>query len=497
VTPEQPHAGIRCFESRFAGEYIMLNRAPAALLLAPALLGALLVMARDVFETTNLVAWCVALILVATLWSVVVRIWCQGTTATRLLTGVIALGLLARLTAYFAFAHGQPIPTGDPLIYADMAQRLANTGVLSFYDPNLQINFVAFYPPLYIVVLGAFCFVMGHIGIATLMLNLLIDVAMMTSLYFIGRRFLSDRAAGLSVGIYALWPNIILLSIYPQKETLLALLLVLFVGLICIAVPKRVLSAKTVLSAGFLAAALALAQPGLVLVPVAMALFILPKIELKQALALAIAAGLVTAALMTPWWLRNYQEFDRFVLLTSAGRATFDGANSDQSTGYFSKPPAHLIGTSEQAYMDDRPVPGAQVGWVWILANPATFAERGAQRIVRAAGLDYESAHRLTKRGNVGPQAYSWLQGLSQTYYLALIGLSAVLLWRLRREAATTQMLSTLQPALLAAAMQLYLVSVFFEYAQRHRYFIFGLVCWLAAGAFGAWLDQRQKKAVT
>jgi len=314
--------------------------------------------------------------------------------------------------------------------------------------------FRAVYPPLYPVLFAA----LGPL------LNPLIDLAIAWTLVRLGDG-LGNRDAGLiAASFYLLWPVAWLFTATPQKDTL-AILLVSLIALSLLRLRaqwRTIEAAKLGISAGLLA----LTQPAFVtFVPIA-ALILCRDWRLGY-------AALVAAAVMLPWWVRNWILFDAFVPLT-----TSSGFNLLVSvTGYYAPmKPFLAMGELEGSKAALREA-------LRLFAdNPVPVLIHRAGSAVRAFALEGYVPAVFAQAPWPGRSMASFVP-LLQGFWVALVLASA---WGFRSAPRELKLL------LLAGLIQFATVNVWFEFAERHRYLVMPFL-FMAAGIGVATIIRKRQ----
>jgi hypothetical protein len=142
-----------------------------------------------------------------------------------------------------------------------------------------------------------------------LLLALFVLPVLVNTLCELGTAYLLNRTeqTGRAASLFLLWPSLILSAPVAQKESLA---LLLATGLFFLAIERG-----RAWMFGLVSGLLLLTQPALILLPPALALFLVRGEPLRWYLAVAAVAVLV----LLPWWLRNWLVFGAFVPLTSSG----------------------------------------------------------------------------------------------------------------------------------------------------------------------------------
>ncbi|WP_188898705.1 ArnT family glycosyltransferase [Caldovatus sediminis] len=397
----------------------------------------------------------------------------------RALAAALAAGLLARILAFAFVLEGRPIG-GDPTIYTGMARHFISSGELVHFDEHHRQYQWAFFPPAYPVLIGLFQLVFGFNSCSIFILHLAIDAFIIASIFHLGVRLQGPEAAALASTVYALWPTLIWLAGFPQKETLsIALVCLNAASLLAPSRPAR-LGWRRAMAFGGSWGALALTQPALALFPPLLGLVLLRRQPLRATVAFGLRAGVILLLVMGPWWARNHAVLDRFVpLTTSAGWALWVG-NNPGATGEWMPPPPDLVGLPE-AEMSDR---AASKALRWIAENPSEFLVRTARKVILGLGSDRHSFGAIRDFRDIpGEWIFATLATPLQMYHLAVVLLAFCAVMDGRRVPAELCVISFL------SVLYIVLVEGWFEFSERHTYFARPFLALLAAsflaGRFG------------
>ena len=374
--------------------------------------------------------------------------------------------VLARLWAFVSLAH---LPVGDPAAYAVLSHSIASGQGLVFNDYLYGSGLRAFYPPTYPMLLASFVSV-GFGNASALTLNTLCDVGAALTMRRLGIET-KQPFANVAALAYLSWPTIVLGSPLPQKESLVAFLGVQLCLLFYRLWRDQGASLKWAAHAGVVSGLLALAQPGLALLPVGLGFVVLPKTGLTQLAKVAALTFPFVLFPMVPWWYRNWELFGQFVPLTTS---------SGLSLRYVILGNHYAIGGLAALPEPTRSTAAMQWGGQWIRAHPAQYFSRVLIRTVGAFALDdfsWRRFHDYTPRWHF---ARVGVDGL----WVVLLALVATSVKRPNR---------ALLVLLLGSALALS-TSIWFEFSQRHRYFLFPLLFLLAGGGVAALIDLRRAR---
>ena len=349
----------------------------------------------------------------------------------------IAIAFLLRF-ALLPLASGPPI--GDSAAYLQLARSMIDGQ--GYIRPKYPIDLQAWYPPLYPLLLA----VTGALTpLKVLLFNFAIDVLTAAAIL---RLASSLKMKGeLAAAAYLLWPTAILMAPIANKEVLSTLLVVLML--------TSWIRRKTI-AFGVFAGLSALTQPALALLPCFFVLFIRHPGWVRSSMIAAGVAGLV----LLPWWVRNWLIFGQFVpLTTSSGAGLWVGSMGD--------------GINWHRY--PREFYSTEIGLSKALAADAF------QRIA-ANPVDYLQ-HTLTKAQTLlwgdawGAKPLAWMnpdhrpsiwQGKVPNYLSLGVTWLALLLSIFGS--------TPLAKAVRACFLYLLIVVVWFQFSERHHYFMVPLM---------------------
>ena len=275
---------------------------------------------------------------------------------------VLVLALALRL-ALLPFTSGGS-PMGDAGNYIVIAQNIIAGRGIVIDDPWIVPNLRAFYPPMYPMILALVGSIAPIKALTLISLNFAIDVATAGAILWLAR-LCGSRHGVLAAAAWLLWPSTFLAAPIAQKEGLVALLFVLTTALtIYSSRSQRVFGP---IGLGVAMGVLALTQPSIVLLPALVALVLIKEFASPRAWFVAmVIAALSAAAVLMPWWIRNYLIFDRFVPLTTAGGMTL--WIGIQPGGQWIPAPQRLLAPE----LEMARLAGSEA-WAWIMQHPGQY----------------------------------------------------------------------------------------------------------------------------
>ena len=212
-----------------------------------------------------------------------------------------------------------------------------------------QEHLTAYRPPVTPVTWALFFAAFGHRFDVIRLADILYGTISLWLLFLIGRRMFSGRVGLMAAAVLAVWPSAVFLTGSLLTETLYVMLELLFVWL-CLRAGDRPTLTRFVL-AGLCAGLATLTRPNLLL-----ALPLLPLWSAVvfrrdwRAMVKSLAVPAAAVAAISPWTVRNYQVFHKFVPVSTLGGINLLQGNNDHSLAH-----PDLTGN----FMEDK-IPGFQ-----------------------------------------------------------------------------------------------------------------------------------------
>ena len=393
------------------------------------------------------------------------------------LVAVVILSLAVRLFAWWVARDR--VPVGDPFNYVEIAGNILSGRGMVIDDPQLVPNLRAFYPPGYPLLLASIGLIFPLKATTFLVLNTAIDAAAAVLIARIGARLGEERAGVVAGAAYFLWPEMMLLAPLAYKEGLVSLLvLVQIAALLGAARGERFAAAGFGIAAGLEA----LVQPAMAPLSVLLALVLWPEFpDFRAWMRKMAGAAAIACLVLAPWWLRNAFLFGQFVPFTTAGGAGLWVGATPLSDGSWVQTPARLrIGdelTMSAAMGEEarRIITADPLGYLARCFGKVINALIGSRAPIRALGsMDPWRHHELLI-------SLSLIPIFANVGLLLATGLAAIFT---RRSIAVRLML--------AGFAQILLFGMWFEFDERHRYFLIPLMLLVAAIDAVRWLGHRK-----
>ena len=378
-----------------------------------------------------------------------------------LLVVALAVAGIVMLRMGVALPAGHRDSPGDPHYYLVLAKNLLGGRGLVMFEPYLDGQYRALYPPAYPLLLAGWGTVFGFTTESQLAFNTLTDLAAAFVMMRIGAR-LGNAGAGRAAGfLYLIWPSALFSAALAQKESL-SILLVLVVALAWLRLVERGTRDRVAVGMlGVAAGLLALSQPGWAPVALLFGLMLVRQGGFRRVIVSGMASAAIAVVVMLPWWIRNWILFHAFVPLTTASGVSLWIGNNPDATGNWEPTPPELRGLGELVYGPR----AAAIAREWIVTHPGGFVHLTLQKFLRASGV---AEFGLTRLHAMTPAMPSWVESalfpLSYIPHLVMLGASAA--------ASLFNRVPMLILLIAACGLQIALFGVWFEFGERHREFV-------------------------
>jgi len=294
-------------------------------------------------------------------------------------------GLILRLLWIFVF---DAQPGSDGAVYLALAKKLLSANEYEIAGTK------AYWPVGFPVYLSIWLRIFGDTKFAYLASNLFLYGLSFFGVYKLINVF-GDKVSKIGLVAFVLWPNIIFNNATPEKETLV---LALFPWAMYFFLKGLNSSNYWVLIlCGIVLGVITLVQPSLqllVLFAVLLSFIILGLNRKKFFMAIMILAGAIVV--VSPWTLRNYEIFSKFVLVSTNGGDNFYRANNPLATGGYTPVGAVDLNNLNEVQKDEQ---GKVLAKKWILSNPTEFLGLILEKQVRFLGDDSVGLYNTFKVG--------------------------------------------------------------------------------------------------
>jgi 4-amino-4-deoxy-L-arabinose transferase-like glycosyltransferase len=390
----------------------------------------------------------------------------------------IALSVALRLWSLDLLAGRAP--DGDTPNYLAIADNiLSGRGLLLVDSTNLHMR--ATYPPLYPMLLAAVGLAVPLTFTAIAAMNTVIELACAWLMTRLGRDLGAGRAGSLAAALYIVWPTNVGMAPLARKEPLIALLVVALLVVLVRAIDRG--SWRSGIAYGVLAGLLALTQPGLLFLPALFALAALPRFaDRRRWLAMMSLAAACAVLTLLPWWIRNWLLFHRFVPLTAAGGYSLWIGSTPVGDGtYLQAPPQFWLGDEFRMSA----ALGAEAKRI-IASDPLGYVAHCVGKFLRAMFTEDRGVSQIYW---AVPRGHARIAGIWVGTATLLNGLTVVV----ALAAAWVQRRQLLSQFLLAGIANILLFGIWFEFDQRHRYFLTPLL--LLSAVNGLLVYRRSRSA--
>ncbi len=332
------------------------------------------------------------------------RLW-RGGAYTRLAAALVVLAFVLRLAAVGVVDFHA---TNDPADYIRMGKSIAHDA--AFPPSSYAAGPTATRAPLFPIVVGGVFAVTGDSVTAVRIVGALLGaiVALLTGL--LATQLWGRRVGVIALGLAAIAPPLILLSVTLMTETLFSALALAAIVLV-LHIRERP-STSAVVGVGVLTGLATLARPNgaILLAIVLIALWRRPLLS-PRSLAMPALALLAAVLVLAPWTIRNARELHAFVPVTTSGWITASGMFNETTR-------------TDTRYPAAWRVPGADPEVARIIERYAPQGEVVVTEQLREHSLDFLSEHPLFP---LEAEARNLLRFLHITdFELARIGLRSI-----------------------------------------------------------------------
>ncbi len=190
----------------------------------------------------------------------------------------------------------------------------------------------AFTAPLYPLFLSGVHLLFGDSYLIVRIIQALIGTASVFLIYLLGREVFSGKVGLIAAFLSAFYPFFIFFTGLLLTETLFIFLLLSLIYLL-----QRTVATKKinyVIGAGLIAGLSILIKPLIAyFLPFVFLVFFITYRNKKEIVGYGFLIVIFAAAVLSPWVIRNYQRFDKFIPLTTGGGITLYESNNPRATG--------------------------------------------------------------------------------------------------------------------------------------------------------------------
>ena len=262
----------------------------------------------------------------------------------------VILCLFFTVCLYTIFKYGNSTLLGsletynnDDVKYIRSANLLSSTGNLTYKDTTSPTVFIM---PGLPYVLSFFMRIFGiWEGVAAFrVFQAILQTASLLLVFFIGRKVFNSKVGLLAVLLNALYIPEIWASNIILTEAIFKFLFLLLIYICIYAVEEKKLGYY--IGGGIVWGLSALFRPPVVLFPIVILLmWIKNKYKISEIIKYTLIASAIFVMVLSPWWIRNYKLFDKFIPFTmSTGNPMLQGTyinynEEDGSDNYIDRSP--------------------------------------------------------------------------------------------------------------------------------------------------------------
>lgn len=262
---------------------------------------------------------------------------------TRLLVVILGVGLLLRFV--YAFTCEIIPDISDQGGYNYFALNwIRGAGLIADSSGALSV----YRPPLYPMFLGFVYALSGELNYrAVYFVQSVLSLLTIISIYIAASRLFNARAGLVAAFVAAIYPPFVLYNITTMTESISLVLTTLALALLLKVQSKHQIT-KTILVACCIALG-SLCKPAIIFfVPgILLAFLILPKQTYRSKLTSVSFFLLTLVLVLSPWILRNYKAFNKFIPLADNGSYNFYLANNPNANGNYISPLKTPLGSAD------------------------------------------------------------------------------------------------------------------------------------------------------
>jgi hypothetical protein len=329
---------------------------------------------------------------------------------------ILAVGLLAH---FVCAAWTAPAQQSDMANYLALADRLASD------QPYLDdAGRVAYWPAGLPLFLTPFVALLGASTAALWLANAVLYLVGGWATLSLGRQWLGERAARGALIVFTLWPSRLLLAGLAAKELLTVTCVAAALALLLSCADKRDAPWRA-LWAGLALGLAALAQPGLLLLVLALPLALrshLAAMGYARAAGCAVCVAVGLALCLAPWMLRNCTATQgAFCGVATNGGDSFYRANNPLATGLWTaRGEVSLDALSEV----DKNRVGFALGKAWWRAHPVDGLTLSVRKFIYFVQGDEHGVYWALERNGAPAGVVRAGYAVSLVFWLLLAGLA-------------------------------------------------------------------------
>lgn len=357
---------------------------------------------------------------------------------------VAVLGAAAVVRVAWGLFWAEP-PTGDltdPVLYSILADQIAHGH--GFTYPGENAGPTAYYPPGYPVALGVVLFLVGLLPFdislfaVAVTFNIVLSVATVWMVFELGRRLVSVPVGLVAAAFMAFWPNAVVHTGLVLTETLFLFLFCAML-LVALATPAvtRAPGRWRMVTTGVLFGLAGMVRPtSFVIAPLFLLLWW--PAGAKVAVRRTALVGVMVAAMVLPWTIRNAVQIEAPVLISANLGDNMCIGNNPEATGAYQLPDSCFAGLHAGERPDsevERQSQTFRTAFDHIREEPAEFVGKMPAKLGYTLYRDTDGLWTATSFGAepfVSAERFQQLKWVSTGYWRVVEGLGlvgAVLLW--------------------------------------------------------------------
>lgn len=241
---------------------------------------------------------------------------------TKILLSICCIFLLS-LTVISIFYYGNKTllgnfykPNNDDVKFIRSAWALANTGNFTFHNPPYS---TAFMMPGLPYTLALLMKIFGKFGGITALriVQAILQILSLLLIFFTARNIFNSKVAITAVILDSIYMSEVWVANLVLTETFFKFFVLCLVYFSLYALEKN--KTKYYVLGGIALGLAALFRPTIALYPVLiLIMWIIKKVKFRQAFKYTIIVAAVFSVVMSPWWIRNYLTFHKFIPFTMA-----------------------------------------------------------------------------------------------------------------------------------------------------------------------------------
>lgn len=237
---------------------------------------------------------------------------------------IISVFLMVRIGVFNTIV---PLDTydNDDVRYLHSAKTLLETGKLTYFNPEKSTVYIM---PGIVVALVPFVAVFGEVGavFAFKIFQILLQIIGLYLIGLISQKLFGDKISKFSMIVLSVYYSWCIMINYLYTEVIFTILLLLLIYLTLIAFDENKI--KFYAWAGFVWALAVLVRSTIAVFPIViLIMFLIKRYSFAQIAKISLVVTAIFCAVMSPWWIRNYIVFDRFIPLTiSSGMPMLEGS---------------------------------------------------------------------------------------------------------------------------------------------------------------------------